>query len=1115
MIGATLGHYRILRQIGAGGMGVVYLAHDKRLEREVAVKVLPPGRPADEVSRKRFRREALTLSRLNHPNVATIFDFDTAGETDFLVTEYIKGIGLDEKLAKGALPLREVTGLGIQLAEGLAAAHAQNVVHRDLKPSNLRLTSDGRLKILDFGLAMLVQPENDLARTMSLTSSQQVTGTLPYMAPEQLRGEPADHRTDIWAAGAVLYEMATGKRPFPERNGPMLISAILNDQPQPPGKVNPKVSTGLESIILKALEKDPSLRYQSSRELAADLGRLTAGQFPRASLPEGEFGRPLRLAAVACVLLVLGLGGYFLARRTKPTVTSPANMRRSVAVFGFKNLSGRSDTAWVSIALAEMLTTELAAGEKLLTISGENVARVKSDLAVPETDTLAPDTLARVRNSLGSDYVVLGSYLDLGGSGDDQIRLDLRLQDALAGQTIAVVSDKGNLSQLDELVTRTGALLRGKLGVGEVGASAERAARAMRPANMQAARLYSQGLEKFRTADALAARDLFQQAVAADPNHADSYAALASAWSMLGYDSKSQDAARKASQLAANLSQEDRLRFQGQSYEAESQWEKAIASYRALFELEPDNLDYGLKLANTQIFGGKANDALETLARLRKLPGPRSEDLRIDLTEARAAHFLSDFKRERDIAVATAQKGEKQGARFLVARARMAECLALRNMGDPKGAISACQEAQRVFALAGDRFGVANALNSIGNALYDVGDLDAARKTYEQAIQISREIGNLGGLAGALDNLGSLVGDQGDSVLARKLSQEALAIYRETDDKMNLAATLNNIGSEMVVSGNLAGGQKLLDESLSIGRQIGSDSTVATSLVNLGEVRLDLGDAAGAKSAYEEALSTFQKNHEKGKSAYPLVGLGEVLAATGDLAGAKKNFEQALVISNEIGEKHESAIALSDIGRVLVLQGDLGNARKRFTEAFALRKELDEKDAMLDSTVDLARVSIEEGRPSDAEQAIKGVLANQVPPDLEAFARSSLAQALAAQHKLAEARKQTSLALAASVRTHRRRTQLEAEITAAAVQGASGKPADVQSAIAALNKTVEQCRQLGFNQYRLSATLVLAEIELRRDKSDAARRKAEALEKEARESGFGLIVERVTRLLKE
>src|SRR5712691_6558314 len=191
LVGHSLGHYHIIEQIGGGGMGVVYRAHDEQLERDVAVKVLPLGTLADEAARKRFRKEALALAKLNHPNIATIFEFSSQNSTDYLVTEYVSGQTLDEKLANGALSEKEVVGLGIQLAQGLSAAHEHGIVHRDLKPANLRLTSDGWLKILDFGLAQLMPHASEIGLTATLTQSQEVTGTLPYMAPEQLRGEPA------------------------------------------------------------------------------------------------------------------------------------------------------------------------------------------------------------------------------------------------------------------------------------------------------------------------------------------------------------------------------------------------------------------------------------------------------------------------------------------------------------------------------------------------------------------------------------------------------------------------------------------------------------------------------------------------------------------------------------------------------------------------------------------------------------------------------------------------------------------------------------------------------------------------------------------------------------
>jgi DNA-binding winged helix-turn-helix (wHTH) protein len=274
MIGQTLGHYRVLEQIGAGGMGLVFRAHDERLDRDVALKVLPPGTLTDENARRRFRQEALTLSKLNHPNIGTVFDFDTQDGMDFLVMELIPGVTLDKKLGASALPEKEVVRLGAQLTEGLAAAHAEGVIHRDLKPGNLRLTPDGRLKILDFGLAKLLHPVGDAAPTESFSHTHGAVGTLPYMAPEQLRGEPADERSDIWAAGAVLYEMATGKRPFPQVSAPMLTDAILRQGPVPTRAVNANLSPELERIISKSLEKESEHRYQSAKELGVDLRRL-------------------------------------------------------------------------------------------------------------------------------------------------------------------------------------------------------------------------------------------------------------------------------------------------------------------------------------------------------------------------------------------------------------------------------------------------------------------------------------------------------------------------------------------------------------------------------------------------------------------------------------------------------------------------------------------------------------------------------------------------------------------------------------------------------------------------------------------------------------------------
>ncbi|MGC2196850.1 MAG: protein kinase [Terriglobales bacterium] len=277
-VGQRFGRYRIEEEIGAGGMGVVYRAYDEKLERNLAIKVLTPGALNDEAARKRFRNEARVLSRLNHPSIQTIHDFDNFDGHDYLVSELVPGVSLDTRLRSGALPEKEVVHLGLQFAQGLAAAHAAGVLHRDLKPANLRATFDGRLKILDFGLATLSREAVlAMSTTQTLaTAPTGIAGTLPYMSPEQLLGEEVDQRSDLYSAGVVLFELATQRLPFSDSLVPKLTNAILHQAPPALRALAPKLSIEFERIVLKCLEKDPELRYQSAKELATDLRRLEA-----------------------------------------------------------------------------------------------------------------------------------------------------------------------------------------------------------------------------------------------------------------------------------------------------------------------------------------------------------------------------------------------------------------------------------------------------------------------------------------------------------------------------------------------------------------------------------------------------------------------------------------------------------------------------------------------------------------------------------------------------------------------------------------------------------------------------------------------------------------------
>jgi len=324
--GAMLGPYRILEKLGEGGMGEVYRARDTRLDRDVAVKVLPAHLADDPAALARFEREARAVAALSHPNILGVFDAGREGSTAYLVTELLEGDTLRERLAGGALPAREAARYGAEIASGLAAAHEKGIVHRDLKPENVFVTSDGHVKILDFGLAKQEQAAKPLGspdaptRTAS-TSPGVVLGTVAYMAPEQVRGQVLDHRADLFAFGALLYELLTGRRAFERETAAETMTAILKEEPPELTSIDPTIPVGLARLVQHCLEKRPEERFQSARDLAFDLQAVAATSTAAARpvrAPAGRRARQLLAVGIATVATISAayLAGRFVERRT-------------------------------------------------------------------------------------------------------------------------------------------------------------------------------------------------------------------------------------------------------------------------------------------------------------------------------------------------------------------------------------------------------------------------------------------------------------------------------------------------------------------------------------------------------------------------------------------------------------------------------------------------------------------------------------------------------------------------------------------------------------------------------------------------------------------------------
>lgn len=987
LIGRSISHYRVLEKIGEGGMGVVYRARDTRLERDVAVKVLPEGVLGDPAARKRFRNEALALARLNHPNICSVFDFDTDGGSDFLVMELLPGISLHDRLREKKSILEEVPGLGLQLTAGLAAAHDEGVIHRDLKPGNLRVTPDGRLKILDFGLAKFFHPEAGPDATLSAADSSSMSGTVPYMAPEQLRGGVADTRTDIYSAGAVLYEMATGRRPFPERHLARLIDDILNSDPPPASRINPGVSPAMESVLRKALAHRPEDRHQSARELQADLERLSKTQEAR---PAAKLGMN-RIAALVLLCIFAGGAyvGWYMNRKHRlsvpgeaggsvySVVVHPASMktRRSVAVFAIKNVSGRADTAWLSTALSEMLTTELAAGERLRTVPGETVSRAKSDLSLSDADTFAQDTLRRINASIGTDAVVSGSYVVVPGAPDGKIRVDLRVQDSHTGEIISAVSETGTQAELLDVVSRAGAKLRASLGVPELAGDDAGKVRGSLPTTSEAARLYAEGINKLRVNDALAARDILEKAVAADPSNAAIHAALASAWGQLGYDARALEESKKALDLSAGLSRELRLAAEGRYQLAAHNWPKMVEIYQSLFNVFPDNAEYGIQLAIAQSKAGNPQASFAALDELRGTISSVKENPTLDLVEASTADQAADYKRELAAAGRAVERAKSRGERLTAARGLLFSGWALHNLGDNEKATEESLEAKAAYEAAGDRVGLSRALHNLAIILFNQGKLEQAEKYFEQVIAIRRQIQDNQGLSRALGDLGFLYERRGDLAAARKNYEQCLAIAQQISDQGAAAVAYTNLGDIDVAQGKTAEARKSIEQALTIFRQIGNKSGAGACLANLGNMAADAGDSAGARKFYEEATAIFAEIGQKAGTAQLRTLIASLDVEQGDYDAARASYEEALAAAREVGEPSYEGDAESGLSRIGYFQGDWRAARAHAENAVAAAKKSGEKRLMALTDYYFASSLDGEGDMVASEKAVQDGLA--------------------------------------------------------------------------------------------------------------------------------------------
>jgi tetratricopeptide (TPR) repeat protein len=1131
------GRFRIVRRIAQGGMGEVWEAEDLEFVGErVAVKTIRPEIAGDEWAIARFRREIQLGKRVTHGNVCRVFDLfhhrldgspgGTAGEAlriTFLTMELLPGETLAARIARaGPLTPAEALPLVHQMAAALDAAHAAAVVHGDFKSSNVMVAGQGeaaRAVVTDFGLAQARDAGPGSLAAEVGDGFDGRGGTPAYMAPEQVKGGGSSAAGDLYALGVVLYEMVTGRLPFA---GKSPFAAATGEPPPSPRGLVPDLDPAWERVILRAMAADPRQRFPN----AAAVARALAGEPPVTPAARPRTGRAARLA-VALVLLAgmaTGIGsiagiGRWLHRPVSPPALPPGPARtaprRSVAVLGFKNLSGRPDAAWLSVALSEMLATDLAAGGKLRIIPAETVARMKVELALADFDTLARDTLTQIRGNLGNDLVVLGSYIALGKDAGGRIRLDLRLQDARTGETVAAIGRNGTEAGLFDLVGGAGADLRRELGAGAITAGETGQALASFPASPEAARLYAEGLSRLRRFDAAAARGLLARAAAASPGQPLAHAALSAALSDLGYEAQARDEARRAFELSSGLPREERLAVEGRFRESAGEWPRATEIYRTLFGFFPDNLEYGLRLAAAQVAAGQAEPAQATLRLLRELPAPAAGDPRIDLAEAAAEEARSDFVDERAAAERGATKGTAQGARLLVARARILAGTAARNLGDLDRAAADFEAARQAFATAGDRAGVARAANSLGIVAWQRGDLPAAQKLYDEALATFRATGDRRGAAQALNNIAILLWQEGNLGGAREIYGKVLAVYRETGNRRGLASSLSNLGMVQRAEGDLGSARRTHEQALALRREIGERQGEAVSLNNLAQVLSDAGDLVGARDLNAKALALFREVGDRRGAADALINLGEIDWERGELEPARRSYEAALATKRALADRAGLATALTGLGDVHLVRGDGAAAAKCFAEALALREALGKMAGAARARLGLAAAAFATGDPGRAEPLAKAAVAAARAAEaagVEAEGDLLLSRCRLARGQAAAARQAVDEARERAGHNSDRRFRLAAAIAGARAAAAAGKAGEARTA---LNAALAEARQGGLAGFELEAGLALGELEIASGERETGRTHLAAVLRQAGARGFGGIAAQAERRLGE